>query len=234
LEAARAPRDLPNDEAELYAGIDVAEAGSNETVCAVRTRAGRIVALKSWHGNSRGPVIAFLRTFKDRLTEINYDCAGVGAYFATDLDSFGFINVNGINVGEATQFPDRFRNLKAQLYWSLRERFQDDQVSGLNDELAIAQLASIRYEINPRGQVQIESKDQARKRGVRSPDRAEALMLAFADRTPGILRYYEELAKAQAEGKKSPAIEEAESPADDLMKIYQDTLAELEKKGNWE
>jgi phage terminase large subunit len=234
LEAARAPRDLPNDEAELYAGIDVAEAGSDETVCAVRTRAGRIVALKSWHGNSRGPVIAFLRTFKDRLTEINYDCAGVGAYFATDLDSFGFLNVNGVNVGEATQFPDRFRNLKAQLYWSLRERFQDGQVSGLNDELAIAQLASIRYEINPRGQVQIESKDQARKRGVRSPDRAEALMLAFADRTPGILRYYEELAKAEVEGKKSPAIEEAESPADDLMKIYQDTLAELELKGTWE
>jgi len=116
----------------------------------------------------------------------------------------------------------------------VRERFQDGQVSGLNDELAIAQLASLRYEINPRGQVQIESKDQARKRGVRSPDRAEALMLAFADRTPGILHYYQELAKAQVGGKKSPAMEEAESPADDLMKIYQDTLAELELKGTWE
>jgi hypothetical protein len=152
----------------------------------------RIVALQSWHGNSRGPVIAFLRAFKDRLTEINFDCAGVGAYFATDFDRFGFMNINGINVGEATAFPDRFRNLKAQLYWSLRERFQDGQVSGLDDELTITQLASIRYEINPRGQVQIESKDQAKKRGIRSQDRAEALMLAFADRTPGILRYYEE------------------------------------------
>jgi hypothetical protein len=72
---------------------------------------------------------------------------------------------------------------------SLRERFQNGQVSGLDDELTIT---SIRYEINPRGQVQIESKDQAKKRGIRSQDRAEALMLAFADRTPGILRYYEE------------------------------------------
>jgi hypothetical protein len=75
----------------------------------------RIVALQSWHGNSRGPVIAFLSAFKDRLTEINFDCAGVGAYFATDFDRFGFMNINGINVGEATAFPDRFRNLKAQL-----------------------------------------------------------------------------------------------------------------------
>jgi phage terminase large subunit len=226
LEAARPPKVLPNDEAELYAGIDVAEAGGDETVCAVRTRAGRIVALQSWHGNSRGPVIAFLREFKDRLAEINFDCAGVGAYFATDFDSFGFMNINGINVGEATDFPDRFRNLKAQLYWSLRERFQDGQVSGLDDDLTITQLASIRYEINPRGQVQIESKDQAKKRGVRSPDRAEALMLAFADRTPGIMRYYEELAKAQIEREKNPNMPEPELD-DSLMQIYEAEVRRL-------
>ena len=48
--------------------------------------------------------------------------------------------------------------------WSLRERFQDGQVSGLDDELTIT---SIRYEINPRGQVQIESKDQAKSHGIK-------------------------------------------------------------------
>jgi hypothetical protein len=140
--------------------------------------------MKSWRGNSRGPVIAFLNQFKDRLEEINFDRAGVGAYFADDFEHLGFRNVNGINVGEATRFPDRFRNTKAELYWALRERFQEGQVSGLIDELATAQLASIRYEINPRGLVEIESKDEMRKRGVKSPDRAEAIMLAFADRTP--------------------------------------------------
>jgi hypothetical protein len=143
LEAARHPQVLHKDEAQLYAGIDVAEAGGDETVCAVRTRSGRIVAMQSWHGNSRGPVIAFLTTFKDRLAEINFDRAGVGAYFATDFENFGFINVNGINVGEATDFPDRYRNLKAQLYWRLRERFQNGEVSGLDDEVSIAQLASL-------------------------------------------------------------------------------------------
>jgi len=134
LEAARSPKLLPNDEAKLYAGIDVAEGGSDETVCVVRTGTGRIIAMRSWHGNSRGPVLAFLREFRDRLTEINYDRAGVGAYFADDFESFGFININGINVGEASKFPDRYRNLKAELYWSLRERFQNGEVSGLNDE----------------------------------------------------------------------------------------------------
>jgi phage terminase large subunit len=38
----------------------------------------------------------------------------------------------------------------------------------------------VRYRHNARGQVEIESKEAARKRGVKSPDRAEAVMLAFA------------------------------------------------------
>ena len=63
LEAARDPKPLQNDDQELYAGIDVAEAGNDETVCVVRTAVGRIVALESWRGNSRGPVIAFLNQF---------------------------------------------------------------------------------------------------------------------------------------------------------------------------
>ena len=52
-------------------------------------------------------------------------------------------------------------------------------MSGLLDEKTIGQLAGIRYKHNARGQIQIESKDDARKRGVKSPDRAEAVMLAY-------------------------------------------------------
>src|SRR5271166_2435002 len=57
-------------------------------------------------------------------------------------------------------------------------------IHGLNDELAISQLASIKWKSNLRGLTQIESKDDLKKRGIGSPDRAEAVMLAFADRTP--------------------------------------------------
>jgi phage terminase large subunit len=233
LEAARDPKRLPNDEQTLYAGIDVAEAGNDETVCAVRTEGGRIVAMKSWRGNSRGPVIAFLNQFKDRLEEINFDRAGVGAYFADDFEHLGFRNVNGINVGEATRFPDRFRNTKAELYWALRERFQEGQISGLIDELATAQLASIRYEINPRGLVEIESKDEMRKRGVKSPDRAEAIMLAFADRTPGMLAYVRQ--KAQHQQAVEAAIRDGKPPpedpwnADELIAAYNQVREEFER-----
>ena len=47
----------------------------------------------------------------------------------------------------------------------------------------------------------IETKDEARKRGVKSPDRAEGLMLAFAERhRPGIMDFYEaEVEKMQSQ-----------------------------------
>jgi hypothetical protein len=71
-------------------------------------------------------------------------------------------------------------NLKAELYWALRERFRQGDIAGVVDQVTISQLASLRYGHDRRNRVEIESKEDARKRGVKSPDRAEALMLAFA------------------------------------------------------
>lgn len=236
LECAREPKLLPNDEAELYAGIDVAEAGGDETVCVVRTRAGRIVATQSSRGNARGAVIEFLRPYKDRLRKINYDHTGVGAYFATDFPRLGLRNINGVNVGEATDYPDRFRNLKAQLYWSLRERFQEGQVSGLIDEVMLSQLATIRYQVNPRGLIEIESKEEARKRGVKSPDRAEALMLAFAVRHDPVAEFREGTFR-YLEGTIDPEEGDHDADDDDLEEIYErvcqetaDRLAQLTRR----
>ncbi len=79
---------------------------------------------------------------------------------------------------------EHFANLKAELYWGLRMRFQSGYIAGLGDQRRLRRLVSLRYRHNARGQMVIESKQEARKRGVRSPDRAEALMLAFAPIVP--------------------------------------------------
>ena len=72
----------------------------------------------------------------------------------------------------------RFVNLKACAYQALADAFERDQVDGLTDEETIGQLAGIRWELDSQGRIKIESKERARERGVPSPDRAEALMLA--------------------------------------------------------
>ena len=43
----------------------------------------------------------------------------------------------------------------------------------------ISQLSNIKYKLNSQGRIQVESKEDMRKRGVESPDLADSLMLAL-------------------------------------------------------
>jgi hypothetical protein len=51
-----------------------------------------------------------------------------------------------------------------------------------DDDKFAAQLGSIKWGIDSRGRIKIESKDDMRKRGLPSPDRTDALATAFAGR----------------------------------------------------
>lgn len=183
-------------------GIDVAGPGEDETVVVVQAQ-GNILALHAWSKpDPRGDVLAVLEPWRERIERVSVDSAGLGYYFGLFLRDQPWLKgkVRLINVGEQAHQKARYLNLRAELYWALRQHFQDGDVHGLTDELLYSQLASIRYEHNARGQVVIESKEEARKRGVRSPDRAEALMLALADPTrPGLLEYYRQRVEAANE-----------------------------------
>src|SRR6266478_4425104 len=194
LEQAK-QRELRADQQEclLTAGIDVAGPGEDETVLAIR-QGNNIIEIRSFRQqDARGELVAALLPYQARLGLVNVDAAGIGWYMAQHLAEY--FRVQAINVGQAATDSERFVNLKAELYWGVRMRFESCDVAGLMDEKTIAQLASIRYQHNARGQVVIESKEEARKRGVRSPDRAEAVMLAFAPEIPrevqGVVYYYD-------------------------------------------
>jgi phage terminase large subunit len=182
------------------AGVDVADGGDNETVLCVR-QGSRIVLIKAWtQRDSRGEVVVALAPYKSRLALVKVDKVGVGAYFEKYLTDLGY-KTRGVNVGEAPYNSERFANLKAQLYWGLRERFQQGDICGALDERTIAQLSSIRYELTARGQIAIESKEKMAKRGVKSPDRAEALMLAFAaGKSHGLFELWRQQAEAIKSG----------------------------------
>jgi phage terminase large subunit len=162
----------------ITAGLDVAGPGEDETVLTLR-RGIEVLSIDAWpEADPRGKVVARLNEVRDELAAVNVDSIGIGWGIYLHLVDLGFPAM-AINVGEAAQDTEKFANRKAELYWGLRLRLQPGDMSGIVDEKAIGQLAGIRYKHNPRGQIVIESKDDARKRGVRSPDRAESVMLAF-------------------------------------------------------
>jgi phage terminase large subunit len=197
---------------ELCAGVDVAGPGEDETVLCLR-RGPRIVMLQAWtNRDPRGDLLAALLPYKQELKKVSVDSVGIGYYMAQHMKDHG-LPVTEINVGETARDSEKYSNLKAELYWGFRMRAHAGDLAGLTDERTIAQLAGIRYSHNSRGQVVIESKDDARKRGVKSPDRAEAVMLAFAELRGGELGFIEYLKQEQAEIDRNRSAMSAGSPS---------------------
>jgi phage terminase large subunit len=174
----------------LDAGIDVAGPGEDSTVLVIR-QGPDILSITSWpQSDPRGAVVAALLPFKPLLRNVNVDSIGIGYNFALHIQDQGF-PVTMVNVGEGAHDKERYANRKAELYWGLRLRVEAKELGGLAGgeqnkmiEKAIGQLAGIKYKHNARGQVVIESKDDIKKRGAKSPDEAEAIMLAFAPPPP--------------------------------------------------
>src|SRR6266851_9678369 len=75
--------------------------------------------------------------------------------------------------------PNASSNQKAQFYQTLADAFERNLIEGLTDDVTLGQLANLIYEFDSHGRMKIEPKEKVRARGITSPDRAEALMLAF-------------------------------------------------------
>jgi hypothetical protein len=93
----------------------------------------------------------------------------------------GFDMVEGVNVARSANDKERFRNLRAELWSDMRDWFYGEMPVQIpdSDELH-GELCSLGFKENSSGQLQIESKDDLRARGLPSPDGADALMLSFA------------------------------------------------------
>jgi len=177
--------------APLIAGVDVG-GGEAETVvyvCECMHDRRRIVAMGAWRGeDTRGQVVNFLNQFRSRLSLVRVDAIGVGLNFGHHLSDCRF-PVELVNVGMPCESNPRlgeddpgrrFVNLRAEFFQALADAFERDQVEGLTDETTIGQLAGLLYEPDSQGRTKIESKEKARARGISSPDRADALMLALS------------------------------------------------------
>ena len=179
----------------VVAGVDVG-GGEAETVvclCELGKPNPKVIKFGAWRGqDTRGQVVNFLTPYRDRLSLVRVDADGIGHNFALHLRSEGF-KVEFVRVGlrvESRPGPDdpslRFFNFRAQCYQRMADLLQRDELDGLRDATTIGQLAGIRYELDGSGRIKIESKESARQRGVRSPDRADALMLALGNHRPEI------------------------------------------------
>lgn len=200
-----------NDPNDL--GVDVARKGNNESVIYHRHGpVARLIGVM--HKNDlmelTGWVVQAIR--ETQCTRVKIDDPGMGGGVTDrlkELRNQGAIsrgcNILAINVGMSPTEKDplkrRFFNLKSELSWELRELFETGNIQlqftpkqyedGTADDTA-AQITAMKYRVQSNGFLRVASKDEMEKELAEmntdlestSPDRWDALVLAFAEDAP--------------------------------------------------
>jgi hypothetical protein len=172
-------RDLPGGQRGAF-GIDVADEGADWTMI-YRNRGGVIRFVEKLNGNptqTADRVAAHMRRIPDVPAVV--DAIGVGSGVASRLQQMN-LRVAPFKANWRANDPRTFRDRKAETFWALRIAFEDGLIDLDPEDKELAdELAGLRYEITPFGKTQVESKDSMRARGLHSPDRADAVAMAFA------------------------------------------------------
>jgi len=184
VEAAQNRDVVVSDEATVVWGLDVARFGSDAT--ALCKRQGPIVTeLRSWRGldlmQTTGRIVAEYEALapSKRPAEILVDSIGVGSGVVDRLQELG-LPVRGVNVAESPSMGDTYMNLRSELWFKCKAWLEDRSCKLPKDDQLIAELTAIRYSFTSSGKMKAESKDEMRKRGLGSPDLADALCLTMA------------------------------------------------------
>jgi hypothetical protein len=116
---------------------------------------------------------------------VNVDVIGYGSSSYDSLIGMGY-NAQPINVSSASRYQDKsgkltMVNLRAELYWRMRDALDPENNSTIclpDDSELLRDLCSARYKPLAGGKIQIESKDDIKKRIGRSPDKGDAVLMA--------------------------------------------------------
>ena len=176
----------PDDLLPVELGVDVG-AGGDETN--IRERRGVLVGRVERHKTpdpevASGHVVRMIQ--ETGATRVKVDVIGIGwglvglvkqACRELSLN----VEIVGVNVGEASTDPKRFPKLRDQVWWEIGRELTRERAWDLSalDEITVAQLIAPTWKPDSSGRHKIEPKADTKARLRRSPDDADALLLAY-------------------------------------------------------
>lgn len=197
-----ADNDNPIESEIVRLGVDIASDGGDEFVIALADGYKVSITHRS-SGQANANAVDVAAVVLDHIgkaqdihtargvttrVRVKIDTIGVGWGVVSLLDRWGKegrhkADIIGVNVAERPKDADKFKNQRAEMWWNARTLIQERDgkidVRLDVDRQVLAQLAGPQYSADSAGRVVIESKIDMKKRGVRSPDRAEAVLLAL-------------------------------------------------------
>lgn len=163
-------------------GVDPARFGSDKTVITIRQgRCAEIIARLSNKDNMEvaGAVLNAIRKYNPRAVFI--DVGGLGAGVIDRLRELGYGNiVHGINFGSKPIDGKKYYNKRAEMWGLMKNWLYEPPVQIPDDDDLEIDLCGLHYSFDSLGRLKLETKEDAKKRGIKSPDAGDSLALTFA------------------------------------------------------
>lgn len=105
---------------------------------------------------------------------------GMGVGVVETLQDMGYAeNTWGVNTGTKAYEPDLYLNLRCEMYGMAKDWLEGNVMLPNTPEL-MEDLVVLKRKPSANGKLRLETKDEMRRRGVRSPDVGDAFALTFA------------------------------------------------------
>lgn len=158
-------------------GVDVARMGNDRTEF-VKRKGLKEISRETYQKLRTTEVCDRLEIFAnhDKSVLIKVDDTGVGGGVTDEMIRRGY-NVMPINFGQKPNDPDKYPNLISEAWFYMATIMDELQLSMDNDLLM--ELSNRQWVMDNKGRRGVEGKDSYKKRGFRSPDKADATILCF-------------------------------------------------------
>lgn len=157
-------------------GLDVAGPGSDESVfCTLK--GPQMLTQSPFRKIVTDQIVGWaMRIIQDEKLELMAIDYGYDPGVTNWLNS-GRMPVMGVTFGKPKGWEHpKYENFGTFMWAQLRDAFMQDRIGIINDPMLISQLSSRRIETLPNGKMKLQSKKAS---GLKSPDRADALALAW-------------------------------------------------------
>ena len=185
IKAANDRELAPQISAERIMGVDVARFGDDHSVICFREgRNGMPIPYERHQGMDlmqfAARVAHWIGQFKPQ--QVYVDEGGVGGGVVDRLHQLGYARlVRGINFAakaDAIRTGERAANKRAEMWLTMREWLRTASLP--RDDLLAMELTAPLYKYDANNAILLEKKEDMKKRGIPSPDVADALALTFA------------------------------------------------------
>ena len=173
---------VPKQKSANIIGVDPARFGKDRT--AIAWRNGRDAYEIKYHSKKDTMQVAGICAdilLHERVDRMFIDIGGLGAGVVDRLYELGYGHVvTGINFGERATKSERYVNKRCEMWGEMAKWLKEGECSIPDDNELHADLVGPQYGYDSAGRLKLESKEDMGKRGLRSPDGADALALTFA------------------------------------------------------